>query len=96
MTVLSILFDQQCTDSLTIHRDSAETIKLLDQLDSMLLERRQSIYIRRNVRAYAKDAIYIIKPKQAKYWNYSSACRDADDIFADVVKTWRYNDGQHS
>lgn len=29
---------------------------------------------------------YIVKPKQEKYWNYSSACRDADELFSDIMK----------
>ena len=28
----------------------------------------------------------IVKPKQEKYWNYSSACRDADELFSDIMK----------
>lgn len=67
--------------------DSNEsTEQCLSQLDSLLTEERHNIYIRRNVRVYGNDAIYIVKPKQEKYWNYSSACRDADELFADIMK----------
>lgn len=31
----------------------------------------------------------IVKPSQRKYWTYSAACRDADEIFEDVSKAWR-------
>lgn len=62
------------------------TEQCLTQLDSLLTEKRHNIYIRRNVRVYGDDAIYIIKPKQEKYWNFSSACRDADEIFSDIMK----------
>jgi hypothetical protein len=55
----------------------------------MLSEEKPNIFIRRNVRIYGADAIYIVKPKQKKYWNYSSACRDADEIVADTIKSWR-------
>lgn len=57
----------------------------LRKLDSLLSEEQHNIYIRRNVRVYGQDAIYIVKPKQEKYWNYSSACRDADELFADIM-----------
>ncbi len=66
-----------------------ETARLLIELDSMLIENRHNIFIRRNVRIYGEDVIYIVKPKQKKYWTFSSACRDADEIFADVMKAWR-------
>lgn len=67
--------------------DSIEsTERCLSQLDSLLTEERHNIYIRRNVRVYGNDAIYIVKPKQEKYWNYSSACRDADELFSDIMK----------
>lgn len=62
--------------------------RVLEQLNEMLTDKRQNVYIRRNVRIYGKDAIYIVKPNQKKYWNYSSACRDADEIFADMMKRW--------
>lgn len=65
--------------------NSDETEQCLSKLDSMLIERRNSIYVRRNVRVYSSDSIYIVKPKQQKYWNYSSACRDADELFSDII-----------
>ena len=89
LTVLALLLTENNSTTLQIHTKTEELKQLLDKLDSMLTEERQNLYIRRNVRIYGKDAIYIIKPKQKKYWNYSSASRDADEIFADIMKTWR-------
>lgn len=66
--------------------NNESTEQCLSQLDSLLTEERYNIYIRRNVRVYGKDSIYIVKPKQQKYWNYSSACRDADELFSDIMK----------
>ena len=65
---------------------------LLNYLDKLLLsERSGSVAIKRNVRVYNKDMIYIIKPNQSKYWSYSFACRDADEIYADIMRTWSEN-----
>lgn len=89
LTVLALLLTENNSTTLQIHTKTEELKQLLDKLDSMLTEERQNLYIRRNVRIYGKDAIYIIKPKQKKYWNYSSASRDADEIFTDIMKTWR-------
>jgi virulence-associated protein VagC len=64
--------------------------ELLLQLDELLVEERsQSVFVKRNVRIYQKNEVYIIKPNQQKYWSYSSACRDADEVYADIMRTWR-------
>ena len=90
LSVLVLSLDTPRQDVLECHIDNAETHNLMRKLDEMLLDKRQNVFIRRNVRVYGKDSIYIIKPAQKKYWNYSSACRDADEIFSDVMKTWRF------
>lgn len=85
LTVLSLSFDEKKVDDLQYITDNEETEKILLSLDQLLLEKCNNIFIRRNVRVYGKDSIYIVKPKQEKYWNYSSACNDADEIFADIM-----------
>jgi hypothetical protein len=73
----------------SLNRNKQEMDTLLNKLDEQLLEENSgSLFVKRNVRIYKKDSIHIIKPNQARHWNYSSACRDADEIFADVMKTW--------
>ena len=73
--------------------NSEEIDALLNKLDKQLLEERSgSVFVKRNVRVYSKESICIIKPNQLKYWNYSSACRDADEICADVLRIWREQD----
>ena len=89
LIVLSLQLSGKSSDVPQLHTDSKEIQEILISLDSMLTEERHNVFIRRNVRIYGKDNLYIIKPKQAKYWNYSSACRDADEIFADIMKAWR-------
>ncbi len=39
----------------------------------------------RMLRIYEKNTIYLIKPKQTRYWLRSIAIRDADETFADLV-----------
>ena len=91
LSVLELTLEGNCTEVPIIHANDSELKQLLERLDSMLTEERNNLFIRRNVRIYGKDMIYIIKPMQKKYWNFSSACRDADEIFADIMKTWRSN-----
>lgn len=89
LAVLLLKVEGKISDEPFFHTDTEEVIAELERLDGMLTEERQNLFIRRNVRIYKSDSIYIIKPMQLKYWNYSSACRDADDIFADIINAWR-------
>lgn len=86
LSILVLLIDSNFSEDLRFLDNAEATEQCLSQLDSLLTEERHNIYIRRNVRVYGKDAIYIVKPQQEKYWNYSSACRDADELFSDIMK----------
>ncbi|MGB9498324.1 MAG: hypothetical protein ACKVE4_00940 [Dissulfuribacterales bacterium] len=62
----------------------------IDELEADLYELIQNntntnSRIVRMLRVYEKNTIYLIKPKQARYWLRSVAIRDADDTFADLV-----------
>lgn len=62
----------------------------LKVLDAMLIsEESGCVAVKRNVRIYQKNKIYVIKPNQSRYWSYSAACKDADEIYADIMATWR-------
>ncbi|MDR1008312.1 MAG: SAM-dependent methyltransferase [Campylobacteraceae bacterium] len=50
----------------------------------------ENINIKRVIKIYDKNIIYIIKPKQYRFWLKSIAIRDADETTADIV-TMRYN-----
>ncbi len=86
LSILVLSISENSDGDLIFFDNNKSTEQCLSQLDSLLTEERYNIYIRRNVRVYGKDSIYIVKPKQQKYWNYSSACRDADELFSDIMK----------
>jgi len=50
----------------------------------------KSFHIQRIMKVYGKDCIILIKPKQMRYWLHSIALRDADETFADYIKTRYY------
>lgn len=89
LAVLLLLLDGKSSNEPIFHMENDDAKELLRQLDTTLTEVRQNVFVRRNVRVYGKNSIYIIKPMQLRYWNYSSACRDGDEIFADIMKAWR-------
>ena len=89
LSVLVLSINERGDDILGFFESNEDTEHCLAQLDALLLEERHNIYVRRNVRVYGEDAIYIVKPKQQRYWSYSSACRDADELFADIMRAKR-------
>lgn len=89
-----IIAEITCLDKKSINSINdnavADLNKQLCELDQILFERKsQGVYVRRNVRIYERDKIYIVKPNQKKYWSFSAAYRDADDIFAEIMRAWR-------
>lgn len=52
---------------------------------------KKKIHIQRIFKAYGQDAIILAKPKQLRYWLRSIALRDADETFADYIKSRYYN-----
>ena len=46
----------------------------------------ENLRITRVLRIYDENIIYLVKPKQVRYWLRSVAVRDADETFADLVK----------
>ena len=89
LSVLTLSIGKSSDGNVEFINNSTETERCLSKLDSLLTEERHNIYIRRNVRVYGNDTIFFVKPQQEKYWNYSSACRDADELFSDIMNAKR-------
>ncbi|OFX17779.1 MAG: hypothetical protein A2033_02320 [Bacteroidetes bacterium GWA2_31_9] len=53
-------------------------------------ENQESTHIQKIIKVYGQDSIILAKPKQLRYWLPSIALRDADDTFADYVKSRYY------
>ncbi|CAG0982210.1 MAG: N-6 DNA methylase [Candidatus Methanoperedens sp.] len=90
LTVVSVSLENKSDNlEIRVHTKDDELKKVLDGLEKILLqERSPSIYIRRNIRRYAGNTISIVKPNQNRYWNKSSALRDADEIYAEIMSFW--------
>ena len=54
-------------------------------------ENNESTHIQKIIKVYGQDSIILAKPKQLRYWLPSIALRDADETFADYVKSRYYN-----
>ena len=65
-----------------------ENSKELDSHLSAIINNKtgQNVNIKRVLRFYDKNVIYIIKPKEYRFWLKSIAVRDADETFTDLIK----------
>ncbi len=72
----------------TIIKDNRLTEKLRELDKTLTKKRGKSIFIRRNLRRYSRNSIFIIKPNQKRYWTKSAALNDADKTYADILKYW--------
>lgn len=57
----------------------------LNDLETLLREKRRAVEFQRVVRLYQNDIVYLIKPKMLKYWLKSVALRDATDVMQDLI-----------
>lgn len=89
LSVLVLSLGRQCIKGLNVITSDERLNEILSSLDSSLVDSQNMVFVRRNLRIYQQDRIYIVKPSQRKYWTYSAACRDADEIFEDISKAWR-------
>jgi hypothetical protein len=51
---------------------------------------QEGMHIQKIMKVYGQDSIILVKPKQLSYWLPSIALRDADETFADYIKS-RYH-----
>ena len=64
-----------------------ESDSLDSELENLIYEKtRESIIIKKLFKIYDKNLVYIIKPKQYRYWMNSIAVKDADDSFSDLIE----------
>ncbi|MBI5492403.1 MAG: N-6 DNA methylase [Deltaproteobacteria bacterium] len=87
-----ILDKHKPTNQVTFENAPDKLIQSLRQLDKILLEKESSsVYIRRNVRIYHGNNIYLLKRNQDRFWSRSAAQRDADEVYAEIMTSWRDN-----
>lgn len=89
LSVLVLNIGVSRAKDLNVITDSNQLNEILLELDRSLVDNQQMVFVRRNLRIYQQEKIFIVKPAQRKYWTYSAACRDADEIFEDVSRAWR-------
>ena len=89
LSVLVLNVEHSTTKDLNVITNNDQLNEILLNLDRSLVDNQQMVFVRRNLRIYQREKIFIVKPAQRKYWTYSAACRDADEIFEDISKAWR-------
>lgn len=67
--------------------ESSDPDKFENSLNQLIYKKiGGNLRITRVLRIYDDNIIYLVKPKQVRYWLRSVAVRDADETFADLVK----------
>jgi type I restriction-modification system DNA methylase subunit len=88
VTKITLETEQDLTN--VIITEKIELRNILQKLDELLVTKyAQGLYVRRNITIFEGKSIYLVKPNQLRYWTYSSACRDVDDIYAQIMRSWR-------
>lgn len=67
---------------LEIKKDS----KSEKNIRTLIEQKHASLQINRVIRIYQKNTLYLIKPKQLRYWLRSIAIRDADKTVSDLIE----------
>lgn len=78
----------------TLTPKQEEIFDLEQYIESVIPTRKdsqQKVHIQRIIKAFGHDSIILAKPKQLRYWLPSIALRDADETFADYIKSRYYN-----
>ncbi len=88
LRVVSIRFSEVNDERTVTISDSTEGLEhALSRLDRQIIEEySESIYVRRNVKFYDKDTLYITKPDEKRFWTRSMALRDADETLAEGLR----------
>ncbi|MBW8334443.1 MAG: N-6 DNA methylase [Prolixibacteraceae bacterium] len=73
------------------HEKADDIEKYIEAVIPARKENQESTHIQKIIKAYGQDTIILAKPKQLRYWLPSIALRDADETFADYVKSRYHN-----
>jgi type I restriction-modification system DNA methylase subunit len=67
--------------------DFSEFNKSLSTIDKYLLKKEtKNIYIKKQLKYYDNNSIYIIKPNQKRFWCRSMALNDAKELISEILK----------
>jgi hypothetical protein len=61
-----------------------DNLKFLDK--ATLKKESKSIYVKKVIKYFDGDTIYLIKPNQKRFWSLSTALNDARDLISDILK----------
>jgi hypothetical protein len=69
-----------------ILNSSGELKARLKQLDKLLVEQQsETLYMRRHVRIYEQNRIYLVRPSEQRFWTRSQARADADSFVSELL-----------
>ncbi|MDR1911310.1 MAG: SAM-dependent methyltransferase [Helicobacteraceae bacterium] len=82
--VIAFCYGKEPTNPIFWKQEKTEDLNV-NINDIIINKYKQNVNIKRIIKIYDRNVIYIIKPKQYRFWLKSIAVRDADETFADLV-----------
>lgn len=74
-------------DAVTLKTDKKSFTELIHKLDSIVIKQTQeSIYLKKNIRIFEGDTVYLVKPSEKRHWSNSMALNDSDRNIKEILK----------
>jgi hypothetical protein len=86
LKVVSINLGKRIDDHSINFQSDLKLHTVLEELNAHLIEEiSKDIYIRRFIKRYSADTIFIVKPNEQRFWTKSTALRDADETVKEIM-----------
>ena len=71
-----------------VKKSSADNYQThLSEIDKYLIKKEaKNIYVKKQVKYYDGNNIYIIKPNQKRFWSRSTAINDAKELIGEILR----------
>lgn len=86
LTYVKFYFDKDNSSKNNIEQSEKNSSKILAEINEhSFKEHNASIYYRRFIKYELKNAFYLIKPNQKRFWTKALALNDADDLIVEIL-----------
>ena len=86
LVCVKFIFDKGNSNKGEIEESQKEISKILNEInESTFKEHSASIYYRRIIKYDLRNAFYLIKPNQKRFWTKALALNDADSLIVEIL-----------
>lgn len=89
LVCVKFLFDKNTSTHKSIEESEKEISKILNEINEYTFDKYSaSIYYRRIIKYDLKNAFYLIKPNQKRFWSKALALNDADNLIVEIINQY--------